>query len=73
MVVEVIRDIVVVGGVRVASGPLLSDELFRGCRCVVIVFLVEVRERFTKILNLKIWSDSPEIEGMALDGADEAR
>jgi hypothetical protein len=61
MVVEVMRDIVVVGGVR----PLF--ELLRGSGGVVVVFLVEIGERFAEIFDLEVWSDCPEFEGMALD------
>jgi hypothetical protein len=68
VVVEVMRYIVVVGGV---PGPLF--ELLRGCGSIVIVFLVEVGEGFTEILDLEVWSDRPKVEGMALDRANEAR
>jgi hypothetical protein len=61
MVVEVMGYIVVVGGVR----PLF--ELLRGSGGVVIIFFVEIGERFAEIFDLEVWSDRPKFEGMALD------
>jgi hypothetical protein len=52
---------------------LFGHEVLRRCGSIIIVFLVEVGERFTEILDLEVWTDGPEFKGMALDGADEAR
>jgi hypothetical protein len=72
MVVEIMRNVVVVCGFRMASRPLFSDEFLRSRRRVVIVFLVEVREWFAEVFDLEVWSDRPEVEGVALDGTNEA-
>jgi hypothetical protein len=40
---------------------------------VVIIFLVEIGERFAEVFYLEIWGDGPEIEGVDLDRANKAR